>query len=288
MDLNEAKIVLHENGLKLVDNFLNEDSDNLVYTGLLYGDGTYAHIISRAIGQVTDGIGEGSGRTAAIFRHYYDGLVGAIHTKNANGELAINDLGRYYIEDLISCIWRVASIERKDNRTEERNINYQYLGDVSWYEICKLQSALKKIVDNGFKTEPMSEEEKQKKLDKIKVAKEKAAQKAKEEAEQAEQKKQAELNDRLNKVESVLNQITPDAKDEKRAEDAWNRYNTDFYSLFYKGLVAQLKKITDENKKKRRIAAFYYKIKEKTAPEDFAKCFLSSFINLSQNPDFYG
>ena len=54
MDLNEAKIVLHENGLKLVDNFLNEDSsDNLVYTGLLYGDGTYAHIISRAIGQIT-------------------------------------------------------------------------------------------------------------------------------------------------------------------------------------------------------------------------------------------
>lgn len=284
MDLNEAKIVLHENGLKLVDNFLNEDSsDNLVYTGLLYGDGTYAHIISRAIGQITDGIGEGSGRTSAIFRHYYEDLVGAIHVKNDDGELALTKSSINYIQDLISCIWRVASIERKDKRTEERNIYYEYL-DANWYDICKLQHALQKMNDYSL---PMSDEEKQKKLDKINLAKEKAAQKAKEEAEQAEQKKQAEINDRLNKVESVLNQITPDAKDEKRAEDAWYRYNKDFYSLFYKGLVAQLKKITDKNKKMRRIAAFYYKIKEKTTPEDFANCFLRSFTNLSQNPDYY-
>lgn len=140
----------------------------------------------------------------------------------------------------------------------------------------------------------MSEEEKQKKLDRIEKYKQKAEQKAKEEAEQAEQKKQAEMkqkqaemNDKLNKVESVLNKITPDAKDEKRAEDAWYKYNTDFNSLFYKGLVAQLKKITDENKKMRRIAAFYYKIKEKTTPEDFDSCFVNRFINLSQNPDYY-
>lgn len=286
MNLNEARQILKKNGLNLVDSYLTESSGKGYYTGLLYGNGTYASIIHSALGQITDGIGEGNGRTSAIFRYYFEELVGQIKTQNVNGELVI-DCTSYYLEELIKLIWRVAAIERQDNGSDERNVNYAYLRNASWYDICKLQNALKKIVDNGYQTEPMTEEDKQKKLDRIEKYKQKAEQKAKEEAEKAAQKKQDELNDKLNKVESVFNQITPDAKDKQRAEDAWIRYKHDFYDFFNKGLIAQLKKIKENNKKMRRIAAFYEKIKSASDENDFNKYYLQLFVNLAKDPDYY-
>lgn len=74
MNLNEARQILKINGLNLVDSYLTESSNNGYYTGLLYGDGTYAQIISSALAQITDGIGEGGDRTSAIFRYYFEEL----------------------------------------------------------------------------------------------------------------------------------------------------------------------------------------------------------------------
>ena len=51
------------------------DEENYLYTGLAYNE-DYAGIISAVTGQIYDGIGEGSGRESAIFRHYYEGLAG--------------------------------------------------------------------------------------------------------------------------------------------------------------------------------------------------------------------
>lgn len=285
MNLNEARQILKKNGLNLVDSYLTESSGKVFYTGLLDGKGIYDSIIYSALGQILDGIGEGCDRTAAIFRYYFKELVGQIKTQKVNGELVIN-CAPYYLEQLIKLIWRVAAIERQDNGSDERNIDYAYLRDASWYDICKLQNALKKIVDNGYQTEPMTEEDKQKKLDRIEKYKQKAEQKAKEEAEKAEKKKQDELNDKLNHLESVFDGVIPDSKDEQRAEDAWNRYK-DVNDFFYKGLVSQLKKIKENDKKMRRIAAFYNKSKEQLEPESFIKCFGDRFANLTKDPDYY-
>lgn len=49
MDLNEARQILKKNGLNLVDSYLTESSDKGYYTGLLYGNGTYASIIHSAL-----------------------------------------------------------------------------------------------------------------------------------------------------------------------------------------------------------------------------------------------
>ena len=286
MDLNEARQILNKNGLNLVDSYLTESSGKEYYTGLLDGKGIYASIIHSALGQILDGIGEGDGRTSAIFRYYFKELVGQIKTQKVNDELVIN-CAPYYLEQLIKLIWRVAAIERQDNGSDDRNIEYDYLRGASWYDICKLQNALKKIVDNHYQTEPMTEEDKQKKLDRIEKYKQKAEQKAKEEAEKAAQKKQDELNDKLNQLESVFDGVIPDSKDEQRAEDAWNRYSKDLNDFFYKGLVAQLKKIKENDKKKRRITAFYNKSKEQLEPESFIKCLGDRFANLAKDPDYY-
>lgn len=285
MNLNEARQILKKNGLNLVDSYLTESSGKDYYTGLLDGKGIYASIIHSALGQILDGIGEGDGRTSAIFRYYFEELVGQIKTQKVNDELVIN-CAPYYLEQLIKLIWRVAAIERQDNGSDERNIDYAYLRGASWYDICKLQNALKKIVDNHYQTEPMTEEDKQKKLDRIEKYKQKAEQKAKEEAEKAAQKKQDELNDKLNQLESVFEGVIPDSKDEQRAEDAWNRYK-DLNDFFNKGLVAQLKKIKENDKKKRRITAFYNKTKEKLDLETFIKYFGDEFANLAKDPDYY-
>ncbi len=296
MNLNEAKQILHKNGLMLVDKALNESGHgDTYYTGLLYKNGEYAEIVSSAIAQITDGIGEGSDRTAGIFRYYFRDLVNEVDTFDENGELVIT-CPTYCLRLLMNCIWRVASIEREDNGSKDRDIYYDYL-DGDWKDICKLNAAIKKIIDNGFNTQPMTEEQKQDRLNKIEIAKQKAeekakaaAEKAKIEAEKAEQEriakekeKKRQLNDKIEAIDSKLSKITPDAKDMMRAKDANSRYSKSFYDYFNKGLRAQLFKIKDDEKKKRRIAAFFKVAKENRNIND---AYAELFDKLAEDPNY--
>lgn len=226
-------------------------------------NGEYAEIISSAIAQITDGIGEGSDRTAGIFRYYFRDLVNEVDTFDENGELVIS-CPTYCLRLLMNCICRVASSEREDNGSKDRDIYYDYL-DGDWKDICKLNTAIKKIIDNGFNTKPMTEEQKQDRLNKIEIAKQKAEEKQRQEAEAKkkaeEEQKQKELDAKNEKIK-IIETYPTDAKDKKRAEDALRRTTNNYIETYYKLLAQQLNKITDKDKWKRRIAAFYQLAKD--------------------------
>lgn len=293
MNLNEAKNILHEKGLILVDKILNENESeprNKFYTGLLWQDGIYAEIVSSALAQITDGIGEGSDRTAGIFRYYFNPLCGQVTDKNENGEYVIF-CSPGYMDLLIRCIWRVAAIEREDRNTEERDLDYDYL-DANWKDICRLQAALKKIIKDDFKTTPMTEEQKEERKIKIELAKKKAEEKTKEEARKAEEEKKAkeleakkQLENKISDLEKKFAGVVPDEKDKQRAKDAYRKYSKygiSFYEYFYKGLVAQLNKIGSKEKAKRRIVAFFDEAKNKNALNEYNIKYFTQDIDLSK------
>lgn len=232
-----------------------------LYTGLAYKE-AYSNIISSFVGQIWDGIGEGDGRESRIFNYYYKDLD-YVRSSSRNGEFVIY-IEPYALDQLIRGIWRVAQIERNDEGATDKNIYYDYL-DANWSDICKLQGTLNAIAKRwnqdpyNFKNEPWSDEKKaanDARIAKAKAdaeAKAAAEKKAKEEAEAAEKarfdQKQADI---------AIN-IHPDAKDVMRAEDAWKRtFNKPgrLQNLYYQ-MQRQLDKITDIEKAKRRIVAFY-------------------------------
>lgn len=225
-----------------------------LYTGLAYKD-VYLNIISSFVGQIWDGIGEGDSKEGRIFNYYYKDLD-YIRSGSINGEFVIY-VDLYDLDQLIRGIWRVAQIERSDEDTTNKNMYYDYL-DANWSDICKLQGTLNSIAKrwsqdpSSFKNEPWSDEKKA--ANDARVAKAKADEEAKVAAEQkakedAEIKKEADFN-------TKITTIIPDAKDEKRAKDAWSRSDGNLYKLF-QTLLSQLNRIEDIEKAKRRIIAFY-------------------------------
>lgn len=269
MNLSEAKQILNKNGLILVDKTLNErtEGDAYVYTGLPYKD-EYSSIIHAIHGQIYDGIGEGGGRTGAIYRHYFEPLMD-VNTKNVNGEfvLTLYHLNSDMIDLLSNCIWRTASIERNDNGdTNNRDIYYDYLR-ADWKDICKLQGALKKWVksnngSNGYENnKPWSDEKRDSYELKKKTAEEKQRQEAEAKKKAEEEQKQKELDAKNEKIK-IIETYPTDAKDKKRAEDALRRTTNNYIETYYKLLAQQLNKITDKDKWKRRIAAFYQLAKD--------------------------
>lgn len=277
----------------LVQKFLESYADPTIFWTGLADRPEYHSIISSVVGQITDGIGEGSGRESAIFRYYYDPLT-YVHSESKNGEFGIYVDSIRDLESLSRCIWRIAQIERSDNGVTNKNRNYVYLDDVSWKDICILQGAIRKIVDfyksNGFHLmssntkirdtikdmidkgekvpgEPWTDEDAQKAADK--QAAFEAKQKTDEDAAKAKADADAALakqkhNDDLS---NSLANITPDSKDVMRADDAWNHAVADVFkkdhsmdfaiSAFVNKLQIQLNKITDDKKYGRRIVAFY-------------------------------
>lgn len=237
-----------------------------LYTGLAYKD-VYLNIISSFVGQIWDGIGEGDSKEGRIFNYYYKDLD-YIRSGSINGEFVIYaDL--YDLDQLIRGIWRVAQIERYDEDTTNKNMYYDYL-DANWSDICKLQGTLSSIAKkwsqdpSNFKNEPWSDEKKA--ANDARVAKAKANEEAKVAAEQkakedAEIKKEADFN-------TKINTIVPDAKDEKRAKDAWSRSNNSVSKLYWT-LESQLNRIEDINKAKRRIIAFYNEALNHPKSNDF-------------------
>lgn len=250
-----------EESVNLKEAFNSPNGCDPLYTGLAYKE-AYSNIISSFVGQIWDGIGEGDGREGRIFNYYYKELD-YVRSGCINGEFVIY-VDPYALDQLIRGIWRVAQIERSDNGSTDKNIYYDYL-DANWSDICKLQGALNAIAKkwsqdpSNFKNEPWSDEKKaanDARIAKAKAdaeAKAAAEKKAKEEAEAAEKarfdQKQADI---------AIN-IHPDAKDVMRAEDAWKRtFNKPgrLQNLYYQ-MQRQLDKITDIEKAKRRIVAFY-------------------------------
>ncbi len=122
------------------------------YTGLPYKD-CYCEIVECPGVQASDGIGEGSGRESAIFRHYYEGVIG--RGSNENGEFIVEYDGD--VEQLIRGIWRVAQIERNDNGVTNKNMFYDYIG-ADWKDICKVNAALNAIVSGKKENKPWSQE----------------------------------------------------------------------------------------------------------------------------------
>lgn len=273
--VNDEKVDWYNNeadaegvALSMVDDELNdesffdrplEESANLkescdftwkIYTGLPYKN-DYHSIISSFVGQIWDGIGEGDGREGRIFNYYYKHLD-YIHAGEENGEFVV-DVYPDDIDQLVRGIWRVAQIERSDNGSTDKNIYYDYL-DANWSDICKLQGALTAISKrynqdpSNFKNEPWSAEKKA--ANDARIAKAKADKEAREAAEKARfDQKQAD----------IAANIHPDAKDIMRASDAWKRtFNKTgrLQDLYYQ-MQRQLDKITDLDKAKRRIVAFY-------------------------------
>ena len=181
-----------------------------IYTGLAYKE-DYVNIINSVPGQISDGIGEGSGRTSAIFRHYFD-CISYIGCENINGEFVI-DAYHSDLPTIVNCIWRIAKIEREDNGdVNNKNIYYEYL-DADWSDICKLQGALNKIIKASRQTEPWSDEAHA--TSDARIAKARADAEAKEAAEQ-EAKEAAErevAEKKAAKVANITSSITPDAKD---------------------------------------------------------------------------
>ena len=236
-----------------------------VYTGLAYKE-DYVNIINSVPGQISDGIGEGSGRTSAIFRHYFE-CISYIRCENINGEFVI-DAYHSDLPTIVNCIWRIAKIEREDNgNVDNKNIYYYYL-DANWSDICKLQGSLNKIIKAGRQTEPWSDEAHA--ASDARVAKAQAAAEAKKAAEQ-EAKEAAEreaAEKKAAKVANVTSSITPDAKDLMRAETAWPRVSNDARD-FLKKLQLQLNKIKDAAKEKRRIVAFYNELLKHEGAKEF-------------------
>lgn len=235
-----------------------------LYTGLAYNE-EYAGIISSVRGQIYDGIGEGSGREAAIFRHYFEPFA-TTHSLSKNGELVIYNDGfrftSYEVEQLVRCIWRIAQIERKNNgKPDEKNISYDYLDGVSWSAICKLNgklNAIAKEMDKGtFKNEPWTEEKAQENRDGIE-AKKKATEeeKARKEAEEKDRKEQREIE-----FEKFISSHEPDAKDRDRAYNAWQKTKdlkkSYGYYGYYDEFSNQRNLIKDDAKLIRRTIAFY-------------------------------
>lgn len=244
---------------------VSDDSER-IYTGLAYKE-DYASIISSVVGQIYDGIGEGSGRTSAIFRHYFSD-IDYIDSENVNGEFVIN-ASHWDLKKIISCIWRIAKIEREDNgNVDKRNIYYDYL-DADWADICKLQAALNKIADSGEPTQPWSDEAHA--ASDARIAKAQAAAEAKKAAEQKakEDAERAAAEEKAAKIASVANSVTPDAKDIMRAETAWPLMSNNARDFLAK-LQKQLKLIKDPAKEKRRLVAFYNELlTHEAAAKDF-------------------
>lgn len=232
-----------------------------LFTGLPYKE-AYSNIISSFVGQIWDGIGEGDGREGRVFNYYYKDLD-FVRSGGINGEFIIYAPAEA-LDQLTRGIWRVAQIERNDNGSTDRNIYYDYL-DANWSDICKLQGALTAISKrynqdpSNFKNEPWSAEKKAANDARIakakadKEAREAAEKKAKEEAEAAEKARFDQ------KQADIAANIHPDAKDIMRASNAWKRtFNKTgrLQDLYYQ-MQRQLDKITDLDKAKRRIVAFY-------------------------------
>lgn len=225
-----------------------------LYTGLAYKE-AYANIISSFVGQIWDGIGESDSREGRIFNYYYKELD-YVRSGCINGEFVIY-ADPYALEQLTRGIWRVAQIERNDEGATDKNMYYDYL-DADWSDICKLQGVLNAISKryeqdpSNFKNEPWSDEKKA--ANDARIAKAKADEEARKAAEQkakeeAKAKKEADFN-------TKINTIVPDAKDIKRAKDAWLRSNNSVSKLYW-ALKSQLNRIEDIDKAKRRIIAFY-------------------------------
>lgn len=236
-----------------------------IYTGLAYKE-DYVNIINSVPGQITDGIGEGSGRTSAIFRYYFD-CISYIGCENINGEFVI-DAYHSDLPTIVNCIWRIAKIEREDNGdVNNKNIYYEYL-KADWSDICKLQGALNKIIKASRQTEPWSDEAHA--TSDARIAKARADAEAKEAAEQ-EAKEAAErevAEKKAAKVANITSSITPDAKDLMRAETAWPYMSNDARD-FLKKLQIQLNKIKDAAKEKRRIVAFYNELLKHESAKEF-------------------
>ena len=236
-----------------------------IYTGLAYKE-DYVNIINSVPGQITDGIGEGSGRTSAIFRHYFD-CISYIGCENINGEFVI-DAYHSDLPTIVNCIWRIAKIEREDNGdVNNKNIYYEYL-DADWSDICKLQGTLNKIIKASRQTEPWSDEAHT--ASDARIAKARADAEAKEAAEQ-EAKEAAErevAEKKAAKVANITSSITPDAKDLMRAETAWPYMSNDARD-FLRKLQIQLNKIKDAAKEKRRIVAFYNELLKHESAKEF-------------------
>ena len=250
----------------LKEAFNSPNGDDPLYTGLAYKD-AYSSIISSFVGQIWDGIGEGDSKESRIFNYYYKGLD-YISSESINGEFVIY-IDPDALDQLIRGIWRVAQIERSDNGSTNKNIYYDYL-NANWSDICKLQGTLKSISRRwtqdpyNFKNEPWSNEKKAE--NDARIAKAKADEEARKAAEKkaredAEAEKEADFN-------TKINTIAPDAKDIKRAKDAWLRSNNSVSKL-YSVLKLQLNRIEDIDKAKRRIIAFYNEALNHPESNDF-------------------
>lgn len=255
-----------EESANLKEAFNSPNGCDPLYTGLAYKE-AYTNIISSFVGQIWDGIGESDSREGRIFNYYYKELD-YVQSGIINGEFVIY-IDPYALDQLIRGIWRVAQIERNDNGSTNKNIYYDYL-DADWSDICKLQGTLKSISKrwsqdpSNFKNEPWSDEKKAE--NDARIAKAKADEETRKAAEkkareEAEAKKEADFN-------TKINTIVPDAKDIKRAKDAWFRSNNSVSKL-YSALESQLNRIEDIDKAKRRIIAFYNEALKHSESNDF-------------------
>lgn len=255
-----------EESANLKEAFNSPNGCDPLYTGLAYKE-AYTNIISSFVGQIWDGIGESDSREGRIFNYYYKELD-YVRSGIINGEFVIY-IDPYALDQLIRGIWRVAQIERNDNGSTNKNIYYDYL-DADWSDICKLQGTLKSISKrwsqdpSNFKNEPWSDEKKAE--NDARIAKAKADEETRKAAEkkareEAEAKKEADFN-------TKINTIVPDAKDIKRAKDAWFRSNNSVSKL-YSALESQLNRIEDIDKAKRRIIAFYNEALKHSESNDF-------------------
>ena len=255
-----------EESANLKEAFNSPNGCDPLYTGLAYKD-AYSSIISSFVGQIWDGIGESDSREGRIFNYYYKELD-YVRSGIINGEFVIY-IDPYALDQLIRGIWRVAQIERNDNGSTNKNIYYDYL-DADWSDICKLQGTLKSISKrwsqdpSNFKNEPWSDEKKAE--NDARIAKAKADEETRKAAEkkareEAEAKKEADFN-------TKINTIVPDAKDIKRAKDAWFRSNNSVSKL-YSALKLQLNRIENIDKAKRRIIAFYNEALKHSESNDF-------------------
>lgn len=259
-----------EESANLKEAFNSPNGCNPLYTGLAYKE-AYTKIISSFVGQIWDGIGEGDGREGRIFNYYYKELD-YVRSECINGEFVIY-VEPYALEQLIRGIWRVAQIERSDEGATDKNMYYDYL-DADWSDICKLQGTLNSIAKrwnqdpSHFKNEPWSDEKKAE--NDARIAKAKADAEAKAAAEKKAKEDAAAAKEEAARadIELKLKAIWPDAKDEKRARDAWSRSDSNLHKL-YQILLSQLNRIEDIEKAKRRIVAFYKEALKHTDAQNF-------------------
>ena len=280
MELSEAKNILNECGYILEDTMakLNEGIRQVdkIYTGLP-DKIAYHNIIESVRGQIYDGIGEDDDDFNFNFKTLIDDYD--VNCTSENGEFvvtgnSIDDVDG--IELLVNCIWRIASIERKDRKTTDKDILYEYLKYASWSDICKLCGALTTIIKKGGQTEPWSDEKKDK-YEAIKKAEEEKRMAEEEARKKAEEEQKQKKLVAKNEREKIVATYTTDAKDKQRAEDAFRECNRDIH-LYYVALSRQLNRITDTYKYKRRIAAFYqYAI---NLPDN-------TWINNSSSKEYY-